>query len=802
MSENTDTRSGAEVRPATFRGFLAYALSLVPLAIFAGATQFLVPVSEGTSFRVAWPWVPSIGVDLSFRLDGLSLLFSMLISFVGGMVFVYAPAYLSLTVGRSRLYAWLMLFMASMLGVVLADNVITLFVFWELTSIASYMLIGFQHEKEAARQAALQALLVTGLGGLLLLAGLLMLGYAGGSYELSVLLRRGDAIRSHSLLGPIIVLILIGAFTKSAQFPFYFWLPGAMEAPAPISAYLHSATMVKAGVYLVARLGPLFTGIGLWENTIVVVGTVTALVGGYLSLLQVDLKRILAYSTVSALGTLMLLLGFGTAIATKAAVVFLVSHALYKSALFLVAGTIDHSTGSRDIRELAGSMHIFPLASSVAVLAAASKAGIPVTSGFLAKETIYEALLPSTPQDLLLLAAVFLVNASFVGVACLVAVGPCFGKPSPAVRHSHPPSWGLILPSTFLSLAGAAIGCFPSLLSEYFINPAVIAIVPTSKPATLKLWHGFNLPILLSVLTLLVGGILYGQRKKMRGFGNIYSSLSALGPLAGYEFCLAGLKTVASWQTNLLQSGKLRIYLLVVLVTFAAVVANELLNHIEVVAGPPWLDVRLYEVCLPVLILASTFLVIRTKSRLTAVCGLGVIGYAIAMLFVMFGAPDLAMTQFAIETLTVILFVSVIYRFPHFSTLSSHNAKVRDAIVAIVVGVLMSGIVLVTTAAHAPSRVSQYFVDNSLAVAKGENMVNVILVDFRGLDTLGEITVLAVAALGIYTLMRLKIETDSATRPSALSESGPTGKSGISNGEHGSALGDFDNSGPREGGHI
>lgn len=738
----------------------------IPLALTTYFASFVASVADGATHSFGWEWVPSLGVNFDFYLDGLSLVFALLISGIGACVFTYAPGYFGDHRDRFRLYGWLLLFMLSMLGLVLSNNLITLFIFWELTSITSYMLIGFKHESATARAAALQALLVTGMGGLALLAGLLILGGTVDSYELTTLLTSGEKIAGSPLLTPMLILIFLGAFTKSAQFPFHFWLPNAMEAPTPVSAYLHSATMVKAGVYLVARLSPAMQEIPAWGTTLMFFGAVTAVVGGGLALLQSDLKRVLAYSTVAALGTLMLLLGFGTPLAAKATVVVLVCHSLYKGGLFLIAGAIDHCAGTRDVRKLGGLAPLLPWLTFAGILAGASMAGVPPLGGFLAKEIAYEASLELTGLGRIVLCLVFLTSVAFVAVAGCVVVRPFFGRSNRVESLVHPSNWRLGFPTVILGVLSLSVGCFPDSFGSYFVNPVLQSIDASAKPVHLKLWHGFTLPLGLSVLTLLGGVAVYVNQFRLLKLADRFRWLDAWGPAATYEFLLEGMKKTAAWQTHLLQNGKLRVYLTVVLISFASLVGYEVFDQIQIPEGSKWIDIRLYELFIPVLIISSSVMIVRTSSRLAAVCALGVIGYAVAMLFVMYGAPDLAMTQLAIETLTVILFVFVIYQLPRFKTISSRASRLRDAALAGIVGIVMTVVVLAATSAHVPSRVTPFFVENSLTQAKGRNFVNVTLVDFRGLDTLGEIVVLAVAALGIYSLVQLVVEpSSSATRP-------------------------------------
>ncbi|HEU5462661.1 MAG TPA: proton-conducting transporter membrane subunit, partial [Candidatus Binatia bacterium] len=407
------------------RGWL---FALVPAGLTIYFANFVPAISAGEVMTFSHEWSPSLGLTLSFLVDGLSLLFALLISGIGALILIYAGSYLAGHPHLGRFYAFILLFMASMLGLVLCDNLLVLFVFWELTSISSYFLIGFDHEREAARAAALQALLVTGGGSLALLAGILLLGLAGGSLEVSALLANAEVVRASNLYVPIVLLVLAGAFTKSAQVPFHFWLPGAMEAPTPVSAYLHSATMVKAGVYLLARLSPVLGGTELWLHTLSAVGAVTMVTGAYLALRQTDLKLILAYLTVSALGILILFLGIGTTQAIAAAMVFLLAHALYKGALFLVAGIVDHETGTRDVNKLGGLRSAMPITAMAAGLAALSLAALPPTLGFIGKEMLLEATLAANGAGPILTVALVLASIIFVATAGIVGVRPFFGK--------------------------------------------------------------------------------------------------------------------------------------------------------------------------------------------------------------------------------------------------------------------------------------------------------------------------------------------------------------------------------------
>ncbi len=761
-------------------------LALLPAGLtlfFAGYLRDLTP-----DFVVvtSYPWIPSLGVSLSFYLDGLGLLFALLISGIGTLVVIYAGRYLAGKPQLGRFYTLVLMFMASMLGVVLAGNVITLFVFWELTSLTSYLLIGLDHEREKARAAALQALLVTGGGGLALLAGLVLLGQVAGSLELSALLSNGAAVREHALYLPILLLILLGAFTKSAQVPFHFWLPNAMEAPTPVSAYLHSATMVKAGVYLLARLSPVLGNTEPWHYLVTGAGMATMLLAALLALGQTDLKRILAYSTVSTLGALVLLLGLDTTLSAKAAMLFLLVHALYKGALFLVAGAVDHETGTRDIRRLGGLARAMPITAAAAGLAALSMAGLPPMLGFINKELLYEAKLQAPRAAGLVTAAGVMANMLLVAVAGIVGVRPFWGRrPVPDAQPHVPgtsevPGTSSALPKkpheaplamwlgpALLAGLGLINGLFPDALPSVLVSAAASAVRGQPTEVELALWHGISPIFALSVLTVVVGAAIYVGRDPLYRMAQQFvpwfiAALRAVGhwgPEGGYNLALRGLNSLASAQTRLLQSGYLRFYLIIIMLTTVGLGGYTLLSRV----GLAWpagqsSDVRFYEVLIGLLILAATLLALLSTSRLTVVAALGVVGYGVALIFTLFGAPDLAMTQFAIETLTVFLFVLVLYRLPRFAYYSSRPARLRDAVVALAAGALMTALVLVTTSVPLQSRLTPFFAANAVPLARGRNIDNVILVDFRGLDTLGEITVLAVAGIGVYALLKLRLD--------------------------------------------
>ncbi len=733
-----------------------WALALLPAGLTAYFAAALPTVAAGGAILASLDWVPALEMKFSFRLDGLSALFTVLITGIGTLVVVYSGDYLKGHPRLGQFYAYLLLFMASMLGLVLADNLITLFVFWELTSVSSYLLIGFEHERAEARAAALQALLVTGSGGLALLGGLILLGYTGGSFELTDLLTRGGLVRDHALYLPILVLVLAGAFTKSAQVPFHFWLPTAMEAPTPVSAYLHSATMVKAGVYLLARLSPVLGGTDAWAVVVTSFGAATVVLGGVLALRQTDLKRILAYSTVSALGVLTALLGVATPEAAMAGMVFLLGHSLYKGALFLVAGAVDHETGARDVSRLGGLRSAMPQTAFAAGLAAFSMAGLPPALGFIGKESLYEAALHLPGGSLWFFGAAFVGSAALVGVAGIVGVGPFAGPPVATPRHAHEAPLGLRLGPWILAVLGLAAGIAPGAAGQWLVAPAASSVLGDGVQIKLALWHGMTPALGASVLTILCGVAIFAARTVWPRLLAAFDRAGRWGPAGWYDLGLAALNATARIQTRILQNGYLRVYLLTIIAVTVCLTGYAMVNRVDVPLPAAWPDARPHEWTVAAVLLLAALAAVRAPSRLAAVTALGAAGYSVAFVFILYGAPDLGMTQFAIETLTVILLVLVLYRLPRFARFSSTAARVRDAVFAGTAGALMTLLLLIATRAPLESRVGTYFSEASVPAAHGRNIVNVILVDFRALDTLGEITVLALAGIGVYALLRLR----------------------------------------------
>ena len=732
--------------------------ALLPAGIFLWLLN-QAELALGSGVVERWPWSPLPGVALSFRLDGLSLLMALIISGVGALILFYAGAYMQGQAQAGRLYALLLAFMASMLGLVLADNLIALFIFWELTSITSFLLIGWHIQEERSRAAALQALIVTGGGGLALLAGFVLIGLVGGTWEIAALAAQAGNLQDSALYLPILLLLWLGAASKSAQFPFHFWLPGAMVAPTPVSAYLHSATMVKAGVYLLARLSPALGGTSEWSLLFMVTGLVTLLLGAWLSLKQDDVKRMLAYSTVSSLGLLVTLLGLGTKLATEAAALYLLAHALFKGALFMVAGAVDHATGTRDLRRLRGLAGALPTVALAAGLAGLSMAGMPLLAGFAAKEFIYEAALFSDGSVWLLTLLLLAGNVAFVVVAQQMTLRIFAGAPL-RFESFHAPAIPLWLAALAPAALGLALGLLPELTAT-LAGAAARAIY--GAPVTIQL---FVLPdsvtpmLLLSALTIVAGVLLYRRRMQLEPWLHWLDQGPRLGPERAFRRLVDGLPRFAERVTALQQNGRLRSYVLWIVGTWLLLLA--LTWTLRSAPGAPanllarLADLRFHELILVLVILAGLASAMLANTLMTLIVSLGVVGFGTAMVFILFGAPDLAMTQFSIETLGVILFVLVLYRLPGVVRLSPRRTVLRDSILTGLAGAVVTLMILVITDAPLVSPLKTWFAGASEPLGHGHNVVNVILVDFRGFDTMGEITVLGIAAIGIFALLKLR----------------------------------------------
>ncbi len=743
---------------------LAWLSGAVTAAALGVALQLSGPAFAGSAASVSLPWAPAIGLALSLRLDGLALLFVLLILGIGLLIIAYARWYLGPEERHAKFSASLLLFMAAMLGIVLADNLLLLVVFWELTSVASFLLIGFWDERDDARAGATQALIVTGLGGLALLAGALVLGIAAGTFELEPLRARAAETGGLPAAPVALVLILLGAFTKSAQAPFHFWLPSAMAAPTPVSAYLHSATMVKAGVFLLARLFPVFGAMPLWQTVVPVVGGVTMLVGGWAALRHTDVKRLLAYSTVSQLGFLTLLYGLGTAEAAIAATVHVLSHATFKAALFMIAGIVEHETGARDLARLGGLARDLPRTAALACVGTAALAGLPPLNGFVSKELALEATLHAASPGLpaWLWPLVVVIGSTLTTAYCLrFAIGVFFGPESRRqARHPHEPPAGMRAPVEALIALSVAGGVVPMLVAGPLLDAAASAVTGAPVHLHLALWHGLTPALGLSAVALAAGAALYVARR-----GSARRALPPrLGRSAGelYDACVQAVLDGARRLTDALQNGSLRWYVTAVLGVVLLVAAAglggdrpapDLAAATPPIAGAPLLTA--------VTVLAALATAVLWRRRWPSVLALGAVGLLIAVYFAWLSAPDLVLTQLLVEAVTTILLVLVLYFLPKETQLAEPRGRLaRDAVLALLAG--GGAAATVWAVIRRPfDTISSYHVARSLPDGGGGNVVNVILVDFRGYDTLGEITVLAVAAVGVVALVH------AARRPAA-----------------------------------
>lgn len=736
----------------------AWVLAIAPALAFVHFALMLPEIAAGGVVTGGYAWVPSFNLSFSWFIDGLSLTFALLITGIGLLIVLYAGGYMKGHPQQGRFLSFLLLFMGAMLGVVVSDSLLMLFVFWELTSITSFLLIGFDHERAASRRAALQALVVTGGGGLLLLAGLIFIWDISGITQLSMLVRGGDILRDSPFYLAALLLVLGGAFTKSAQFPFHFWLPNAMEAPTPVSAYLHSATMVKAGVYLLMRLNPVLGDTAAWQILLPFFGGLTMLTGALLAVRQTDLKLMLAYTTVSSLGLLVMLTGFGSDHAIEAAVLYLVAHSLFKGALFMVAGIIDHETGTRDITKLGGLRKAMPITFVAALAAAISMAGLPPFFGFLAKEEIYYALAHGNPRAVLFTGIAILGNGLMFAVAFAVGLKPFLGKPVKTPKPAHEGPLLLWLGPALLALKGLTIALFSGIAHFYISTPMASAIAGEVRPVEISLIPHIGVPLGLSLLTIALGIVLYTQLSAVRSLMvRTFTALGA-GPDRGFDVFIEMLVKVSFHVTRLIQPGRLEFYVTATFAVIAAVLLVPLFLYGELPSMPSWpRDMPVHELTFIAIAVAGLVAVLTASSRLTAIIALGIQGFAVAVIFLLFGAPDLSFTQFMVETLSVVILTLVMTRLR--LSPSDHRGlgqKLLDSTIAIACGTGFALFLMRATQASFDNRLTDFYNTYSKVIAHGANVVNVIIVDFRGTDTLGEIAVVMITGLAILALIRIR----------------------------------------------
>jgi len=739
-----------------FSAWLSMGITIVTIAIFYPSIEL---VFQGETLVQSWAWIERVGLHFAFRLDGLSMFFALLILVIGLLITFYARYYLSNKDCMGRFFAYILMFMGSMLGVVLSENILLLVVFWELTSLTSFLLISFWQHKKEARQGARVALGVTAAGGLALLGGVLLLGDIVGSYQLSVVLQSGDIVKEHPLYLLVLILILIGVFAKSAQFPFHFWLPHAMAAPTPVSAYLHSATMVKAGIFLLARFFPVLAGTPEWFWIVSSVGMITLLMGAYIAFFKSDLKGLLAYSTVSHLGLITLLFGFGTKFAVVVALFHIMNHAAFKASLFMIAGAVDHQSGTRDTNKLGGLIKYMPFTAIFAIITSAAMAGVPLFNGFLSKEMFFEEALNISQISTLTSIVPILVT---IGGILAVAYSIRFVKDVflgdisanlPKIPHEAPAM--MLLPIGLLALICIAVGIFPLYFAGAMLEITALGSLQDSLPHyKLAIWHGFNIPLLMSAIALCLGVLMYIMRSGLYNFYSRYfESIDAKGYYDSLIDALfkASILITRSFNKGSLQHAAAWIIGSALLFGFYGfyLVDAPLLGSREMLKT----DVVTILITLGLISTSLLIMFMHTKRLLTLII-VGLAGLVISLGFVKFSAPDLALTQLSVEIVTIVLLLLALYFLPQSTPVEFNKKRLyRDGALAGLAGI---GVVMLTlsvlTRDFAP--ISDFFLENSVPGGGGTNVVNVILVDFRGFDTLGEIVVLAIAGLGVYAMLK------------------------------------------------
>ena len=759
----------------------------VPLGLFLGMLSYIPITSSGQVIHETVPWIPSAGINFSTYIDGLSLIFGLLITGVGALVILYSIYYMSKhREALHNFYVYLLLFMGAMLGVVFSDNILVLYVFWELTSISSFLLIAYWYQRKRSRYGALKSMLITISGGLAMLAGFIMLTIMTDTYSIREIINQMNVVEGHSLFIPAMILILLGAFTKSAQFPFSIWLPDAMEAPTPISAYLHSATMVKAGIYLVARFTPIFGGSSEWFWIVSSVGMITLLYGSFNAVKQTDLKALLAYSTISQLGLIMSLLGLGSAalyfgygdesamyaVAILAAIFHLINHSTFKGSLFMIVGIIDHETGTRNIRKLGGLMTLMPISFTLTIIGSFSMAGLPPFNGFLSKEMFFTGVLNASQMNGFnmetfgwIFPMVAWIASVFTFVYCMILIFKTFMgtyQPKRLEKQAHEAPIGMLLSPIILASLIIIFFFFPNILSKYLLQPALIAILPTFVESggidvEISAWHGWNTELLMTIGVVSFGGLLYFFLKKWIGIYGILPQTLTLNNL--YDFGIEKMEGLSRTMTNWYMTGSIRHYLLYIF-SFMILLVGGALFLFDGISFDSSNDapITLFESGLVLAVLVSAVSVLFAKSRMTSLVAIGVLGFLISMLFVIFHAPDLALTQLVVETITTALFLLCFYHLPEFGKkLGTMRFKLTNLIISIGVGLIVTIMALSANGNRLFEPISRYF-ENSYELAGAKNIVNAILVDFRGFDTMLEVSVLCIAGLGVFTLIKLRIK--------------------------------------------
>ncbi|WP_170008041.1 Na+/H+ antiporter subunit A [Bacillus fonticola] len=759
---------------------------LVPVTLVVYFSQFLEVTGNNEAILESVPWIPALDISFDVYIDGLGLLFALLITGIGALVVLYSVYYLDKhKESLHTFYVYLLLFMGAMLGVTLSDNVIVLYTFWELTSISSFLLIGYWNHKDGSRYGAQKSMLITVFGGLAMLGGFIMLYLMTGTFSIRGMVEQSEVIFAQPLFIPAMLLVLLGAFTKSAQFPFHIWLPDAMEAPTPVSAYLHSATMVKAGIYLVARMSPIFAESGVWLWLVGGVGIVTLFWGSFNAIRQTDLKGILAYSTISQLGLIMSLLGIGAAAlqndggeniyiaATAAAVFHLINHATFKGSLFMVVGIVDHETGTRDIHRLGGLMTVMPITFTLAMVGSFSMAGLPPFNGFLSKEMFFTGMVNVLEMDFFsletfgfLFPVLAWIGSIFTFVYSMRLLFKTFTgdlQRDKLEKEPHEAPFGMLISPLILGSLVVIFGFFPNILSINIIRPTMASILPSliTQGETFQVdiffWHGFTVELFMTLGVITVGTLLYHTYPKWKRVYNVIPKSLELN-----SFYDSGMHHMQRGALNLTQgvmTGYIRNYLVAMFIFIVGLLAFVLIDTKSWnVTTENTAPIGVYEVILAIVTVVAAITILFAKSRLTSIIALGAVGYAVSLFFVLFRAPDLALTQLVIETVSVALFLLCFYHLPK---LGRNEERMRfrftNAIVSVGVGAIVTIIALVAQSEKLFDSISSYYIENVYEKAAGKNMVNVILVDFRGFDTLFEIAVLSIAAMGIYAMIRLRL---------------------------------------------
>lgn len=732
--------------------------------------------SLGTTMIEHNQWMPRIGLNLDFKMDGISLLFSLLISIIGALVVFYSVSYLSRREELGKFYTYLLLFMGAMLGVVLSDNILALYMFWELTSISSFLLISFWYFKDKSIQGALKSMLITVFGGLMLLGAISILINITKTTSITEMIAQAELIQSNHLFTVAIILILLAAFTKSAQFPFHIWLPDAMEAPTPVSAYLHSATMVKAGIYLIARFTPIFALSPYWTNTIIFVGLFTMCFASIKAVNQIDLKGILAFSTVSQLGLIMSLLGIGSFafkdnyneifyIAVAASVFHILNHASFKGALFMAVGIIDHETGTRDIRKLNGLLFMMPITFTVALLGLLSMAGVPPFNGFLSKEMFITSVLNVTQYGFVnapiitsMLLILMFVGSLFTFIYCIKLLKDIFfgdKQANTSEKKPHEAPWILLASPVILITTMLIISIMPNLFLP-LLNNATNSILNRSVTLDhIQHYHGINTPLLITIAIIILGTLLVFTIQRWQSIYKLFPAQVSLNN--AYDYLLLHSQKTSKRINQWLVFRTIRFSMAAILITLILTSAYVFINTEIRIDFSTLGTIQPYEFILVGIILIASFMIIKAHSRLFSIIMLSTIGYSIALMFVFFDAPDLALTQLSIETISTALFLMCFYHLPKkYRHDESRQFKLTNLIIALLAGISVTIIAFAAYSNKSFPSIAEYYIKNVYDLAAGKNMVNVILVDFRGFDTLFESSVLGIAGIGIYTLIRLR----------------------------------------------